>query len=97
MSNTNIISLLQSIDLQLTKIADAVCTSSSLINKDRAYRREEAARVLGVSTRTVDVARKKGLLEDAARLGARYVRITGASMQIYQSGQRRTKVRVLKL
>jgi len=62
-------------------------------DQDRSYSRAEVAAKLGVSTRTVDRLRKRGVLS-AQRIG-RSVRITGGSLTDYQSAwraERTTKV-----
>ena len=67
------------------------------IEADQTYTRGEAAAILGVSTWTVDRARKDGRLVDVDRLGARYVRITGDSMMKYMNKSETASVGVRKM
>ncbi len=97
MLDHNITSLLCSIERQLLRIADSVCRSESSIHENRPYSREDATRLLGVSTHTIDTARRKGKLNELKRLGARYVRIPGESMLAYQRVHHKTRVHVLKI
>ena len=76
-----IISLMRSIDSRLAQIAQGVCNDElPPIHPDKAYTRQQAARLLSVSTWTIDHARKSGLLSEAERVGNRDVRIAGDSL-----------------
>jgi len=77
--------LLRSIDGRLAGIAKESSKPSSIrLDPHRSYSRSEAARLLGVSTWTIDKARKLGLLKETARLGQRDVRLSGESLLVFQ-------------
>jgi hypothetical protein len=97
MDYNEISGLLHSINERLGQIVAMMSDNAPEINPNRAYRRRDAARLLGVNVWTLDRARRKGLLENALPLGKRDVRITGASLLRFQSGSRKTKVQVLRL
>ena len=91
--------LLISIDRRLALIADNVTDNPSptIINSDQSYTRRQTARLLGVSTWTVDRARKDGLLVEARRVGKRDVRITGESILEFHRESSRSSARIQKL
>lgn len=92
------IDLLRSIEKHLAKIAVALSTlPPPAINPNQAYRRDVAARLLGVGVYTIDRARKAGLLREAQRLSSRDIRITGESMVRFQNEQETSGMRVLRL
>lgn len=77
-----VVALLDSIDGRLTAALNQTTRSveGDGVDPDKVYTRRAAAMRLGVSTWTIDRARKDGLLIDVERIGVRYVRITGASI-----------------
>ncbi len=91
--------LLHSIDRHLAQIADDITgnPSSTVINPDQGYTRRQTARLLGVSTWTVDKARKDGLLVEARKVGKRDIRITGESILEFHQAARRSSALVQKL
>jgi len=90
-----IIALLRSIDRRLAMIVDNNSdTPSPIVNPNHSYSRAQAARLLNVSTWTVDKARKDGLLVEARRVGKRDVRITGESILEFHQRANRSSVRV---
>jgi hypothetical protein len=94
-----ILSLLISIDRRLALIADSITDNPSptVIHPNQSYTRRQTARLLGVSTWTVDRARKDGLLVEARRIGQRDVRITGESILEFHQRVRRTTAQIQKL
>lgn len=98
MDGQQVISLLRRIDGRLCSIAHALAASPPVaINPRHAYTRTQAARLIGVSTWTIDRARKQGLLLEACRLGQRDVRITGESLVSFVSSNDTASIRVRKL
>jgi hypothetical protein len=94
-----ILNLLISIDRRLSRIADGVTDnpSSIVINPDQSYTRRQTARLLRVSTWTIDKARKEGVLVEARRIGQRDVRITGDSLLTFMKKKDLASVRVQKM
>ncbi len=95
----SILGLLISIDRRLALIADGITDnpSSTVINPDQSYTRRQTARLLGVSTWTVDRARKDGLLVEARKVGKRDIRITGESILEFHRQARRSSMQVQRL
>ncbi len=90
--------LLESIDRRLQEVLRGQTTSSvAPVHPDRVYTRTQAARLLGVSTWTIDRARKQGLLVEARRVGQRDVRITGESLVALMKKTEAPSVRVRRL
>jgi hypothetical protein len=97
-ANGNILTVLLKIEGNLDRIAKAVTDAPpSPINANQSYTRGQAARLLSVSTWTIDQARKQGLLAEASRLGERHVRITGESLLRFAQKKQNTKVKVRNL
>jgi len=93
-----VVSLLRKIDGRLSIIAQAVTASPpSSINPMQAYTRNQSARLLNVSTWSIDRARKQGLLAEARRVGTRDVRITGESLLAFMKTKETASVRVRNL
>ncbi len=93
-----IIDLLHSIDRRLATVAGGLGNDlPPSINPHQSYTRRQTARLLGVSTWTVDRARKDGLLIEARRMGKRDVRITGESILEFHQRARRSSTLVQKL
>lgn len=67
------------------------------IDINRAYTRTQAARLLGVSTWTIDKGRKAGLLAEARRIGQRDVRVTGESLVRFMKEREAGSVHVRKM
>lgn len=89
--------LLVAIHAQLVRIADAACTSNPVVRPYQAYTRTQAARLLRVSTWTIDKARREGLLLEARRIGQRDVRVTGESLVAFMKQREATTVIVRKM
>lgn len=96
MSN-EICQLLAAIHAEVVRIADANCASIPVASAHQAYTRTQAARLLGVSTWTIDRARKQGALIEARRIGERDVRITGESLMEFVKESEANSVRVRKM
>ena len=93
-----IAAVLEVIDRRLALIERAFANPKpESIDGGRAYSRRQAARALGVSTWTIDKARKEGLLIEARRLGQRDVRVTGESLLAFMKINETASVRVRKL
>ena len=94
-----IIELLRSIDSHLALIANSSTGNPFpvVINSNQSYTRQQTARLLGVSTWTVDKARKDGLLVEARKVGKRDIRITGKSILEFHQEARRSSAHVQKL
>ena len=97
-ASQEIIALLRSIDRRLTVITEILGNDTpAAVNPNQSYSRTQTARLLGVSTWTVDRARKDGSLVEARRIGQRDVRLTGESILEFHRAACRTTVRVQKL
>lgn len=93
-----VISLLRRIDGRLCSIAQAVAASTpDAINPQQSYTRTQAARLLAVSTWSIDKGRKEGLLIEARRIGQRDVRITGESLMACMKKKETASVRVRRM
>ena len=93
-----IVELLRSIDRHLSVIANG--TDNNLpptVNPNQSYTRRQTARMFGISTWSVDRARKDGLLVEARRVGKRDIRITGESILEFHREACRSSTRVQKL
>jgi hypothetical protein len=89
---------LLSIDRHLSEMSSAtVVEHPAAIDPNQSYSRLETARLLNVSTWTVDKARKDGSLVEARRIGQRDIRITGESILEFHKASSRSPVRVLAL
>ena len=96
--NGHVVSLLETINERLGTIARTLTASPpGAINPHQAYTRTQAARLLGVSTWTIDRARRQGLLIEANRIGKRDVRITGESLMAFMRSTDTASIRVRKL
>lgn len=94
-----VLALLETITLQLQELISAQHAASTVapVDPHRAYTRTQAARLIGMSTWTIDRARKQGLLAEARQIGHRDVRITGESLLKFMKGGEVASVRVRKL
>lgn len=96
--SARVVTLLESIDRRLqVALRTQQETNVAPINPHQAYTRKQAARLLGVSTWSIDRARKQGLLIETRRIGERDVRITGVSLMAYMQEREATSVRVRTL
>ena len=89
--------LLAAIHAQVVRIADATCRNQPVIIPHQAYTRTQAARLIGVSTWTIDKGRKEGVLTETRRLGQRDVRVTGDSLLKLRKSREAAPVRVRQL
>lgn len=97
-ATTEIAAVLEVIDRRLARIERAFANPEpESIDGGRAYSRRQAARALGVSTWTIDRARKQGLLVEANRIGQRDVRVTGESLAVFMQGRESASVHVRKM
>ena len=91
-----VVQLLQSIDRRLVDLlADSQLRNGG--DPQKAYTRQQAARLIGVSTWTIDRARKQGLLIEARRFGQRDVRITGESLVRFMNERESASAHVRKM
>lgn len=93
-----VVSLLAEINERLATITKTLTAAPpDAINPKQAYTRTQAALLLGVSTWTIDRARKQGLLIETRRIGQRDVRVTGESLLEFMKEQESASVRVRKM